>query len=61
MRSSGVATTLVWIMALLAVIHTFQRVAAGADPDMPTLVGVGAILYLGYASLPRRRSEARHV
>lgn len=59
MTSRALATTLVWIMALLSIVNACQRVAAGAEPDMPTMVGTFAILYLGYASLPGRRSKAK--
>lgn len=54
MKREATATGLVWVMALLAIVNTYQRVARSAEPDMPTLVGTGAILYLGYACLRER-------
>ena len=48
------ATTLVWVMAGLAVVNAGQRVATSAEADAPTLAGTGAILYLGYACLKEK-------
>ncbi len=48
------ATTLVWIMAGLAVLNAAQRVARSAEADMLTVVGTGAILYLGYACVKEK-------
>ena len=48
---------LVWTMALLALVNTVQRVATSAGPDMPTLAGTAAILYLGYANYYARQKS----
>jgi hypothetical protein len=53
------ATALVYVMALLAVVNAYQRVATSAEPDMLTVVGTGTILYLGYACLKEKAHAQR--